>query len=404
MIKTIKDFNFKNKKILIRVDYNVPMDDDGNITDDFRIRETLPTINFILKQMPSQVILMAHIGRPKGTVPDKEPELKTNKVAERLGKLLNLPVKKVDGWQVASNCKDCIIMLENLRFNPAEQAKDVKLKDAFGKQLAGLADIYVDDAFSNSHRDDASMTSVPKFVQGCIGFLIKKEYDMITLTIEDPVKPFISIIGGVKADKLNAIEHLLKTADKILIGGALAFLFLKVNGYSVGKTSIDTKGLTPETEAKIKQYLNNPKIILPVDAVVAKSTDINSLDINNLDISNPTKAKIVDVNKIPDDMMALDIGPKSIERFSLIIKQAKTIVWNGPIGYFENPVFANGTKKIAKLISECKAKSIVGGGDSAAAVTQFGYDKKMTHVSSGGGASLILIEGKELVAVKALER
>lgn len=394
MIKTIKDFNFKNKKVLIRVDYNVPMDDDGNITDDFRIRETLPTINFILKQMPSQVILMAHIGRPNGTVPDKEPELKTNKVAERLGKLINMPVKKVDGWQINSNCKECIIMLENLRFNPAEQAKDVKVKDAFGKQLASLADIYVEDAFSNCHRDDASMTSVPKFVQGCIGFLIKKEYDMIKLTIEDPVKPFISIIGGVKADKLNAIEHLLKTADKILIGGALAFLFLKVNGYSVGKTCIDTKGLTPETEAKIKQYLKNSNIILPVDAVVAKSTDVK----------DSSQAKIVDVDKIPDDMMALDIGPKTIERFSLIIKQAKTIVWNGPIGYFENPVFANGTKKIAKLISECKAKSIVGGGDSAAAVTQFGYDKKMTHVSSGGGASLILIEGKELIAVKALER
>ena len=395
MIKTIKDFSFKNKKVLIRVDYNVPMDDDGNITDDFRIRETLPTINFILKQMPSQVILMAHIGRPEGIVPDKEPELRTNKVAERLGKLINMPVKKVDGWQVTSNCKDCIIMLENLRFNPGEQAKDVNLKDAFGKQLASLADIYVNDAFSNSHRDDASMTSVPKFVkEKCIGFLIKKELDMITLTIEDPQKPFISIIGGVKADKLNAVQNLLKTADKILIGGALAFLFLKVNGYSVGKTCIDTKGLTPETETKIKQYLKNPKLVLPVDAVVAPSTDIK----------DSKQTKIVNVDKIPDDMMALDIGPKTIERFSLIIKQAKTIVWNGPIGYFENPAFANGTKEIARIIYETKERSIVGGGDSAAAVAQFGYDKKMTHVSSGGGASLVLIEGKELIAVKALEK
>ena len=217
---------------------------------------------------------------------------------------------------------------------------------------------------------------------------------MITLTIEDPQKPFISIIGGVKADKLNAVQNLLKTADKILIGGALAFLFLKVNGYSVGKTCIDTKGLTPETETKIKQYLKNPKLVLPVDAVVAPSTDIK----------DSKQTKIVNVDKIPDDMMALDIGPKTIERFSLIIKQAKTIVWNGPIGYFENPAFANGTKEIARIISETKARSIVGGGDSAAAVAQFGYDKKMTHVSSGGGASLVLIEGKELIAVKALEK
>ncbi|MFH1440301.1 MAG: phosphoglycerate kinase [Candidatus Woesearchaeota archaeon] len=426
MIKTINNFDFKGKRVLIRVDFNVPLDKKGDILDDFRIKMTLPTINHILKQMPKQVILMTHVGRPKGNIPEDEPNFKTDKITAKLGKLVNMPIRKVDGWDIVTNTSseknnDCIIMLENLRFNPAEKSKDQKDRDDFGKQLAGLADIYVNDAFSNCHRDHASMTSVPKFIKGgkknaCIGYLIKKEMDMIKLSIEDPQRPFISLIGGVKADKLNAIENLLKTADKILLGGSLAFLFLKVSGKVVGKTKIDTEGLTQETEKKIRSYLNNPKIVLPTDAVVASNIDDNAKtadsdkedsndsDNVNSDEKNSNMPNVVLVDNIPKNKMALDIGPATIKHYSIIIKQAKTIIWNGPMGLFEKTAFANGTKDIAKAISETSAKSIIGGGDSAAAVTRFGYADKMTHISSGGGASLKIFEGKELVALKVLEQ
>lgn len=389
MIKTLKDFNFKGRKVLIRVDYNVPLDEKGDITDEFRIKATLPTLDYILKQMPKQIIIMTHVGRPK----NKEKELRTDKIAARLGKLLNMPVRKVDGWEIdkGDDCKDCIVMLENLRFHAGEKSKDEKERDSFGKQLAKLGDIYVNDAFSNCHRNHASMTSVPKYLPGCIGFLVKNEIDMIKLTIEDPAKPFVSIIGGLKADKINAIQNLLKTADKILIGGALAFLFLKAAGHSVGKTKIDFEGLE-NAEGTIKELLENPKIILPLDCVAADK------------VEEGAKVKIVSVQDIPEEYMAVDIGPDTIKHYSIIIKQAKTVVWNGPMGVFEINKFANGTKMIAKAIVESKAKSIIGGGDSASAVEKFGYAKKMTHVSSGGGASLELFEGKELIALKALDK
>ena len=394
-LKTIEDIDFKNKKVIIRVDYNVPLDKKGNIEDDFRIKQTVPTINHILSKMPTQLILMTHIGRPE----HNEPELKTDNVAKRLGELINMPIKKVDGWNTVSCSKnDCIVMLENLRFNPAEQSEDEKEKDKFGKKLASLADIYVNDAFSNCHRDDASMTSVPKFLKGnsCIGLLVKKELDMIKANIDNPKRPFVSIIGGVKADKLTAIDNLTKKADKILLGGALAFLFHHVAGHEVGKTKID-KDIKPETVEKIKAYMKNPKIMLPKDAVVAESTEIK----------DAKKIKHVAFDKIPNNMMALDIGPETVKEYSKVLKEAKTIAWNGPVGFFENQLFAKGTIGIADAIAEATKKgavSFVGGGDSAAALEKLGFAKKISFISSGGGASLKLFEGKELVALKALER
>jgi len=391
MLKTVEDIDFKDKKVFIRVDYNVPIDEKtGEITNDFRIKLTVPTINFILKQMPKQVIFACHAGRPK----NNEPYLKTDKISELLGKLIDMPIKKIDDWNTsnhdANNPDNCLIMLENLRFNPNEKSELQEERDEFGKLLAKHMDVFVEDAFSNCHRDHASMTSVPKFVEEkCVGLLIKKELDMIKRTIENPKTPFVSIIGGIKADKLSAIQNLFKTADKILLGGSLGFLFCKVAGNNIGKTKIDKEGFTEDNEFLIKEFLNNPKITLPIDAVVAETPE-----------STP---EVVDINQIQDNQMALDIGPKTIERYRIIIQQAETISWNGPMGMYEKPEFADGTKLIADAMAETNATTIVGGGDSAAALEKFGFDKHMTHVSTGGGASLKLFEGKELIALKVLE-
>ncbi len=387
-LKSVEDIDFKNKRVIIRTGFDVPVDDKGKILSDKRIKESVATINYILKQMPTQVIIMTHLGRPK----NNEASLKTDNVAKRLGELINMPVKKVDGWDTKA-CRpiDCIVMLENLRFNPAEKSKDQKERDEFGKKLASLADIYVNEAFSNCHRDHASMTSVPNYIPGCIGLNVKTEVETITDAINKPEKPFVSIIGGLKADKIPTIKNLLKKADNILVGGALAFLILKVQGKNVGKTKIDIEGLK-DAEQEIKAILKDKKLILPTDCVVAE------------EISDKAKTKIVSVDNIPDNMMALDIGPETIKDFDKIIVKANTVIWNGPIGVFECAKFSNGTKKVGEAIARSKAESIIGGGDSASAAEKFNYYKNISFVSSGGGASLKLFEGKDLVALKALER
>jgi phosphoglycerate kinase len=400
MLKTIKDIDFKDKKVFLRVDYNVPINEAGEIEDNFRIKLTVPTINFILKQMPKQVIFCCHVGRPKN-FENYEEHLKTNNIAKHLGKLIDMPIKKIDNWNHSNydknNPENCLIMLENIRFNPAEKSNIIEERDQFGKELATDVDVYVEDAFSNCHRDHASMTSVPKFTkEKCIGFLIEKELEMIKKNINNPEQPFISIIGGVKADKVNAIQNLLKTADKILIGSSLAMLFYKVAGKEIGKTKIDMEGVDSDTERIIKAYVENPKIILPVDVMIGNSPS-----------STKEETAVVSINDIPEDKMVLDIGPRSIINYNIIIKQAKTIVWNGPLGYIENKTFAKATKEIGEAIVDTtknhNAKSIIGGGDGAAAAHKFGYADEFTHISSGGGASLKLFEGKELVALKVLE-
>jgi phosphoglycerate kinase len=383
MFRKLNECNCKGKHVIMRVDFNVPMQ-DGKITSDRRIREALPSITHILKQEPKQLILMTHIGRPK----DNEPELKTDKAAERLGKLLGEKVKKVQGWKPA---KDRIVMLENLRFNKAEKSKDAEERDGFGKELAGHADLYINEAFSNCHRQHASMTSVPKFIPGYAGFAVSKEYTIITNAVKNPKRPLVSIIGGLKTDKINAIKNMLRNADMVLLGGALAYLFLKISGIDIGSTKIDSEGLK-ETEQDIKELLDEPKLLLPVDCVIGNS------------FSPDAESKIVEVENITKGWQCLDIGPETIKLYKEALSRAKTVIWNGPLGVFEFDKFANGTKALAEVLAKSSATTIIGGGDSAAAIEKFGLAKKMTHISTGGGASLELMQGNELAALKALEK
>jgi phosphoglycerate kinase len=290
---------------------------------------------------------------------------------------------------IPSPQKACIVMLENLRFDPREKDKDQVKRDEFGRQLASLADIYVNDAFSNCHRDHASMTSVPKFLPSCAGMSVEKEVSTISKAMGSPERPFVSIIGGVKADKLNAVANLMKRVDRILIAGALAFTLLKQFGKEVGRTKTDTEGLA-EFAPLVEEIRRSGKVVLPVDAVLADS------------FSNDANTKIASVDSIDKDWMALDIGPETIKRFKHELEGAKTIVWNGPIGVFEFDRFANGTREIANAIASSSATTIVGGGDSGAAVEKLGLKERFTLVSSGGGVSLEMFEGKELVAIKAL--
>lgn len=331
---------------------------------------------------------MTHIGRPKS----REGKFMTDRLAAKLSDLLGETVTKIDDFGengLPDHNIDRVVMLENLRFDPREKDNDSKQRDELGKHLASLADIYVNDSFSTCHRDHASMTSVPKFIPGCVGLSVEQEVSTIKTALDDPKRPFISIIGGVKADKLNAVDNLLEKVDTILIAGALSFTLLKKFGDEVGRTQVDTEGLE-EFDNLIKRIKNNPKVILPVDAVLADRFDKDA------------KSKITSIDSIDPEWMALDIGPETTNKFKDIISSAKTIIWNGPIGVFEFDRFADGTREVAQALADSDATTIVGGGDSGAAVEKLGLKDKMTLTSSGGGASLTLFEGKELVALKHL--
>ena len=385
-LRTLKDApKLTGKKILVRVDFNVPLDDKGNVKNDKRIKFALPTLDFILKQKPKQVILMSHVGRPK----NNEPNLRTDKIAARLSELIGKPVKKIDDWGEKGMPKDMIVLLENLRFNPGEKSKDEKEKAAFGKQLASLADIYVNDAFSNSHRAHASMTEVPKHIPGFAGFGVEKEATALLAALKNPKHPMVAVIGGLKADKLGAIANLMKMADSVLVAGALAFTLLKSKGLDMGASKIDDEGLE-EMKDVVKKVLKAKNVILPVDWVVADK------------FAESAKAKSVEGKKVPAGWMALDLGPKTVKDYVARIKKAKTVLWFGPIGVFEMKKFAKGTATIATAIAANKGLTIVGGGDSASAAAALGVDKKMTLVSTGGGASLEMIEGKEMPGLKVL--
>jgi len=389
MIPTLENAYFAKKKVLLRAGFDVPLDASGNITDDTRIRVSLPTIKYLLDHGALQIVIMTHIGRPK----NNEPNLKTDNVAKRLGEILGQKVLKVNDWGESGIPKpeECrVVLLENLRFNPGEKEKDPIKRDAFGKNLASLADVYVNDAFSNCHREHASMTSVPKFIPGCVGLSVGKEVSTIKTAMENPKRPFISIIGGVKADKLNAVSNLLDKVDKILIAGALAFTLLKEFGKEVGKTKTDSEGLS-EFKDLIGKIKGNPKVVLPIDAVLGT------------EFSNNSDSSIASVDNIDKDRMALDIGPETVKLFKREIESAKTIIWNGPVGAFEFEKFAGGTKEVAAAMANNSGTKIVGGGDSGAAVEKLGLKDKMTLVSSGGGVSLQMFEGKDLPAIKALE-
>ena len=386
-IFTIKDFNVKDKRVLVRVDFNVPLDEKGNITNDKRIKAALPTIQYLIKNK-AMVILMSHIGKPKGEIIDR---LKTGKVAKRLEKLLKKKVYKLDDC-IGQDVEDFIdkmateevVVLENLRFYKEEKENDLE----FSRSLSELADLYVNDAFGTCHRAHASVEGVTKYIPSAAGFLVQKEIEVMGEALAKPKKPFIAIMGGAKvSDKINAINNLLKKVDYLLIGGAMMFTFLKSKGIEIGKSLVE--------DDKLKlagNLLKKGKIILPVDTMVADKID------------KKANSKIVDVENIPKDMIGLDIGPKTIDNYKKIILKAKTIVWNGSLGVNEIPKFAKGTNETAKALAKSKAVTIVGGGDTAAAVEKLKLENKMTHVSTGGGASLEFLEGKKLTAIAALEK
>lgn len=386
---SIRDLQFKGKRVLVRVDFNVPLDSNLKVTDDTRIREALPTIKYI-SDKGGKVILISHLGRPDGKVVDK---LRMSPVAKKLEELIGKKINKVDDCigdkvkSAISSMKDGdILLLENVRFYPEEEKNDPK----FAKSLAELADIYVNDAFGTAHRAHASTVGVTKYVkQSAAGFLMEKEIKYLGMVLSNPKKPLIAIIGGAKiSSKIDLLNNLLTRVDTLIIGGGMAYTFMKAKGISVGKSLVEEDKLEVAKEILNNAEKKNIPLLLPVDHVVADKKDA------------PTDIKVV--TDIPDNYIALDIGPKTIEEFGKVIKKAKTIFWNGPLGLFEVDAFAKGTTSLAKVIAESKAVSVVGGGDSVSAIKKAGVSDKITHISTGGGASLEFIEGKELPGISAL--
>ena len=393
--KTIDDINVKGKRVLCRCDFNVPLK-DGKITDENRLVAALPTIKKLIAD-GGKVILCSHLGKPKG---EPKPELSLAPVAARLSELLGQEVKfAADPEVVGPNAKAAVeamkdgdvILLENTRY----RAEETKNGEAFSKDLASLCDVFVNDAFGTAHRAHCSNVGVAQLVDtAVVGYLMEKEINFLGNAVENPVRPFVAILGGAKvADKLNVISNLLEKCDTLIIGGGMAFTFLKAKGYEIGASLVDDEKIDYCKEMMEKAEKLGKKLLLPVDAVCAKSFP-NPIDAD-IDVT------VCAADAIPADMLGLDIGPKSAEEFAEAVKTAKTVVWNGPMGVFENPVLAKGTIAVAKALAETDATTIIGGGDSAAAVNQLGFGDKMTHISTGGGASLEFLEGKELPGVAA---
>jgi phosphoglycerate kinase len=390
---TVKDLAVQGQRVLVRVDFNVPQDEQLKITDDTRIRAALPTIEY-LRQAGARVILCSHLGRPEGKPEDRQ-KFSLAPVAKRLGELLQTPVimaPDVVGPQVEKLAAGLqpgqVLMLENVRFVKGETKNDPE----FSKQLAALADVYVNDAFGSAHRAHSSTEGVAHLVkQAAAGFLMEKEIAYLGKVVSAPERPFVAILGGAKVSgKLEVIKNLLPKVDTLIIGGGMAYTFLKAKGIGIGK-SLCEEDLIPTAKEVLKQALDLSKaLLLPIDHVVAK------------DFKADAEHHIVPRGTIDEGWQGMDIGPMTIQKFSTALKPAKTVVWNGPMGVFEMEPFAKGTLAIAKLLSELKATTVVGGGDSVAAVTQMGLADKMTHVSTGGGASLEFLEGKALPGVVAL--
>ena len=387
MVRNLEECDCAGKRVLLRCDHNVPLDKWGNVVNDKRIRATLPTIEHLLKQR-ARIILATHIGRPQGRVIDV---LRTDGVAARLELLLHMPVKKVDmcvGPRVKRAVNELrdgeILVLENVRFFNEELDND----EEFSNELASNADVFINDAFAVCHRDQASVTGVTKYLPSYAGYLVKKEMDVMGEAVKSPEKPFVAIIGGSKKDKIHVIESVLPKTDFVVIGGKLANTFLKAKGLNVGSSKYDDSSIDIAKELMKKA---EDKLLLPVDVVVADKFEAGAA------------TKVVPIEEIPLGWAIVDIGPKSLEMYKEKMKDAKTIVWGGPIGVFEIDKFAVGTMQLAKHLSEHPGTTIIGGGDSAAAVEKFGFAEKMSIVSTGGGASLTLLQGKELKGIKALE-
>ena len=391
MKKTVKDVDVRSRRVLVRVDYNVPLDANGNVSDDKRITASLPTINYLLEQ-GARIILCSHLGRPKGEV---KKEFSLAPVAKRLKELL--PGVNIyfasdcigeEAERKAAALKDGeILLLENLRFHKEEEKNDPE----FAKKLASLAEIYVNDAFGTVHRAHASTAGVAAYLPAVAGFLIGKELSIMGGALENPERPFVAILGGAKvADKIGVITNLLNKCDTLLIGGGMAYTFFKAMGYEIGDSLLDAESIDLAKQLMETAKEKGVKLLLPVDTVVAKAF---AADAEHMTVA---------ANAIPAGWQGLDIGEKTRELFAAEIKNAKTVIWNGPMGVFEFPEFAKGTEAVAKACAECGGTTIIGGGDSASAVKKLGYADKMTHISTGGGASLEFLEGKVLPGVAAL--
>jgi len=390
--KTIEDIEVKGKRVLARVDFNVPQDDTGAITDDTRITAALPTINYLVGQ-GAKTILVSHLGRPKGVT----PKYTLKPVAERLSELLGKEVVLLPdciGAEVeaaVANLKDGdVVLLENVRFYPQEEGND----PAFAQRLANLAEVYVNDAFGTAHRAHASTEGVAHLLPGVGGYLMQKELDYLGGALTEPKRPFVAILGGAKVkDKIGVIRELIQKVDTLIIGGGMSYTFFKAQGYEIGKSLLDAKNLE-----FCKEILatSGDKLLLPDDVII---TNANPFDGGE----EACDTKVVSITEIPADWEGADIGPATIAKFSAVIKSAATVVWNGPMGIFEFSKFAEGTRAVAQALAESDATTIIGGGDSAAAVQQLGYADAMTHISTGGGASLEFLEGKPLPGVVALQ-
>ncbi|MBN2516317.1 MAG: phosphoglycerate kinase [Deltaproteobacteria bacterium] len=391
-MKYIDEFDLREKRVLFRFDFNVPLDENSHIVDDGRIRAALPSINYALDEH-AKIIIISHLGRPKGTYNDK---LSLNPVARRLSRLLGKDVilaKDCIGNEVKhlidTMKPGCIVMLENLRFHQEETDND----DDFAKELAGFADVYIDDAFGNAHRKHASNVGITKYINKCgLGFLMRKELNYFSKSLENPFRPFVAIIGGSKvSDKLQALGNLVRKVDKMIIGGGMAFTFLKAMGYEIGKSIVENDLIdTAYQGIEIAKKLG-VKLYLPVDCVIAESVDPKAV------------TKIVPLQEIDPNWMGLDIGPATIALFREALFDAKTIVWNGPMGVFEIDAFSRGTFAMAHAVANSHALTIVGGGDTDVAIHQAGESDYITYISTGGGASLELLEGKKLPAIQAIE-
>jgi 3-phosphoglycerate kinase len=391
--KTLNDLSVKEKMVLVRCDFNVPQDDHGNITDDRRIKGALKTIKY-LRNEGAKVLLISHLGRPKGK---SDQKLTLKPVAKRLEELLDENVAFFSDPKVISDqTKTAVLemkagdvgLLENIRFRKEETDND----ESFAKELASIGDLYVNDAFGTSHRAHASNVGLAKNLPSAVGFLVEKELEFFAKTLEHPKRPFVAIIGGAKvSDKIGVIKNLLGIVDQLIIGGGMAYTFLKAKGYNVGKSLLEDDKIILAKELMQNAKSEGVDLLLPVDTVVAR------------EFSNSAEYWTVNVNSIPENTMGLDIGQESVTLFNDVIQKANTIVWNGPMGVFEMSSFENGTKAIAKSLSDSQGITIIGGGDSAAAVEKFGFADRMSHISTGGGASLELLEGKILPGIDSIE-
>lgn len=388
--KSVEDLQVGGKKVLVRVDFNVPLDENKNVTDDNRIVGALPTIKYLIDNN-AKVILCSHLGRPKGEFNEK---YSLKPVVKRLAELLGKDVKIAEdvigpsAKKLASELKEGeVLVLENVRFHKEETDNDKE----FSKELASMADLYVNDAFGTAHRAHASTAGVAEFLPSACGYLIKKEIDIMGKALSNPARPFVTILGGAKvSDKIGVITNLIEKVDALVIGGGMAYTFSKALGGSIGNSICEDDKVELAKELIKKADEKGVKLLLPVDNVCGK------------EFSNDTEIVLADAGKIPDGYQGLDIGEKSVALFEETLKDAKTIIWNGPMGVFEFSNFANGTKSIAKIVAEADAITIIGGGDSAAAVEQLGFADKMTHISTGGGASLEFLEGKVLPGIDVL--